>query len=289
MSDKIIPPEEITRQEIARKHFLKPFSDNRPWDEFSIRTEIQALNQIANVAAYEMGRRLIFAKNNVPEGRWLEFLESCEIPHQTAGQYMRVARLLADKPRLRQLSAGVAKLDILASADEEDLKDFEKSGELLGKDVDELTLMSRAELKALVHKGQKSLQEAKKQVESLVTEIDKLRGNDGEPEDVYYRDLHAARMKTFGDLEFLVSTAQKSGDNAKIIAVYNLLHQLKSNAAYRMGILEEECPLGRLLIGTGHDWDAPYLSQFSLKDIGKEEAATYDFNKIEETQDVPAK
>jgi hypothetical protein len=289
MAEKTMTTNEITIQEIHRQYLLRPFSDNRPWDEIAIRTEIQALNQIANVSIYEIGRRLIFAKNNVPEGRWLKFLDECDLNRMTAALYMRVARQLVDKPRLRQLNAGIAKLDILALADPEDLEDFEKSGELLGQDGDGLMAMSREELKDLVRKGQKRMLEAKNQVKSLETEIEKLRGEDGKPDDAYYEDLHATRRKTFGDLEYLVSEALKSGDNAKVIAVYNLLHQLRLNATERMGTLEDESPLGRLLIGTNHGYDAPYLSQFSLKEIGKEEAANFSPDQEEVPENVPAK
>ncbi len=266
--------QEVTLAAIERQRLLKPFSADRPWDEALFCIEIRTLNQIVHEAFYEAGCRLIVAKNNMSAGQWLPFLDNCGLNRFTAAQYMRIARDLADKPRLLQLKAGLTKTEILLQADPDDLDDFEKSGELLGMKEGEILTKSRKELKEIILDKDHRLDQAKKQVKGLQEEIDKLKGDPDRPREAYYDDLHDFRRDVFARLEALQTEALGSGDNRKVIALYNLVNQFKLNTVQRLADIEEQSRLGSLLQGTGHGYDAPYLQRTNLGELAEEEAAT---------------
>ena len=272
--------EEVTVEDINRQVFLAPFSDDRAWDEVLVSTEIRSLVHINMVCVVEIGKRLICAKNNIPHGRWLEFLESVNVPRFAAARYMRAAQKMLEHPKLKQLeAAGVSKLDEILRADDEDLQDFEDSGVFMGKTADQLAAMTRDELKALVRDKQQRLEQSKQQFEQqdqqitdLQEQVSRLKGAPVERE-VFYQDVHESRRNIFGELESYVRHVDESKDVRETIAVFNLVHQLETYCEYLAQQLIRESDIGGLLVDTTAAYDAPYLQTTDLGEIADHEAA----------------
>lgn len=272
---------DLSVQEISKQVFLKPFSDDRPWDELLIKTELKALVQINAVSIIEIGKRLIFAKNNVEPGRWLEFLEETGIHRYTSARYMRAAQVLLERPRLKELASGISKLDEILRASDEDLQEFEDSGVFMGKTADELSAMTRKELQELIRKKdkqlgerEKRLEESKEVVSSLQEEVERLKG--GEVEEVaFFRDLHNTRRDTLNEMDSFFRHALEATDPTEIIGVYSLFNQLQLNLVYLMRQLEDKSSLGGLLIDTTDGYDQRYLKQFNLEETAQEKAKEF--------------
>lgn len=271
---------EVTADEITRQAFLAPFNDNRPWDEVLISTEIKSLVRITDTCIFEAGRRLIFARNNVPQGRWLQFLESCSVSSSTAARYMLYARKALEMPRFKQLeAAGISKLDEILRADDADLQDFEDSGVFLGKTGDELAAMTRDELKALVRKKEKALAEneqrlgeARKQFETQQQEIDRLKGGPI-PQEEFLRDLQLVRGSLMNELSACARHCTQAGyPHTETIAAFLLLDQIKGFCTYLQEGLQQSSPVGSLLQGCTASYNPDALRLNDLAQTAKNEA-----------------
>jgi len=268
--------------EIEKQHMLQPFTHGRPWDKSQNIREIQQWNVMDEHCIFQLGCRLIEAKNNIESGQWLAHLKEGGIDRRKAARYIRVAMRLGDKPRLRQLKAGIAKLDIFAAADEEDLEDFERSGTFLGKDRDELDAMSREELKNLVRKNERRIEQAKEQLSDRQAEVERLERSKG-VKDQFFEKLTALRRTLYLDIgEFKRAVM---GDTQKEIALYNVLQMIQRICAHEMLIMENESNIDTRLCGTIRGWDPLALELINLMEYSKEQAE--DVEAIKQGHPVP--
>lgn len=267
-------------EEVEHQVFLKPFSDDRAWDAILISTEIKSLVQINTVCIVEIGKRLVFAKNNVPAGRWLDFLKSVNVAPRTSQIYMRAAQKMLEFPKLKQLeAAGISKLDEILRADDKDLQDFEDSGVFMGKPVDELKAMTREELKALVRGTDKRLEETKKQfdeqdqqIASLQDTVEKLQGAPVD-EETFFVDLHNTRRSIMGELESYLRHVRETEKPVETIGVYLLLDQVKGYCKCLQDQLEQNTPIGSFLMDTIVAHDSTSIQLTDLGETATKEAA----------------
>jgi len=256
--------------EVEKYELLKPFTHGRSWDEAQNKLEIQMWNAADERCTFELGCRLIEARNNVESGQWLAHLKECGISKQKAALYIRVAKRLGDSPRLKSLKAGVSKIDVILQADKEDLEDFERFGILLGKGEDELAGMSRDELKDLVRKKERRLEQSKEQLGDLQEKIERLEGPKGSKDQIF-EDLTKLRRILFLDIgEFKRAVA---GNNAHEIALYNVLHMIQIICAQEMLVLEDESSVSKIILrGSVRGYDPVALELIDLMELSKEEA-----------------
>ncbi len=256
---------EARAREIEKVQLLKPFSDNRPWDETLITAELQALARINEISAIEIGKRLVFARNNVEEGRWGQFLNNSGIHERTAQVYMRIARTLADRPKVLQIASGREKLNIFASLDPADLEDFERSGTLLGKDADELATLTREELKKLARDQKRRLEQAKEQVKEL-----EQKAAPAKTEDEQIAWLAWMQRDTFRNID---AKMKEIKELKGLVALYCALNVISLECARRMRELEDNPEFGGLLNMMSRGYSPELARQMSLADYADEAVA----------------
>jgi len=255
--------------EVEKQISLKPYTHGRLWNEAQNKLEIQMWNAADERCTFELGCRLIEARNNVEPGQWLAYLKECNIDRYKAALYIRVAKRLGDSPRLKSLKAGVSKVSVILQADEEDLEDFERSGILLGKDEDELASMSRQELKDLVRKKDRRLEQSKEQLGELQADNERLQ-DQGRSKDRFYDDLTDLRRTLFGNLDQFKQTAM--GDIQREIAFYTVTNMISIHCAQMLRTLCEESKIENLLQGTAASYDPVHFEMINLEELAQKES-----------------
>jgi len=275
---------DLQRAEIEKKEFLKPYTHGRPWDKAQCSLEIDRLYVVVKHDIFELGCRLIEAKANIPHGQWLPYLKERKIDRYTAAHIMRVTVRLADKPRLRaELKGGIDKFKIYTNADDSDLEAYELSGTLLGKDKDALNAMSRDEVRDLVLKKDRRLEQAKEQLAELQTQVERLQNPDC-PEEQIYEDLQNLRQHLFNTLEQYKNAAKIGFNNKRSIALYTIYNMISLQAISEMQDLEENSNLGKLLQGTVKGYDPTIFDQVNLQEHSNEQTQELSLvDKPEET------
>lgn len=80
---------------------LTPYSDGREWDERTVVREILHYAETIIVSAYEIGRRLVWAKKVIGHGGFADWCAAnVRISLRSAQEYMQVAEFLTENPRL---------------------------------------------------------------------------------------------------------------------------------------------------------------------------------------------
>lgn len=150
----IVPPHDPA--ELGAR--LEPYSDGRIWNERLVLTEIHAYTETIVQSAYEIGRRLIWAKEVMGHGMFVEWCEkSLPFGGRTARNYMQVASFLLDHPALLQPlnKAGLKKTLLLTTLPPGTLEELVGDGQ-----VAEISLEGIADIPYI---------ELKKQVDALKT------------------------------------------------------------------------------------------------------------------------
>lgn len=127
------------------------FGAGMPYDRVRVCDEARFFLGHAQAAFLEVGRRLILIKEHEPHGDYVQMVESLGLTDRTARRMMQAtlkfsSPKLAGKDRLMQL--GQSKLFELLVEDDEALAELEDGGTVAGLKLDEMQLMSRADLRA---------------------------------------------------------------------------------------------------------------------------------------------
>ena len=106
----------------------------------------------------------------------------------------------------------------------------------------------------------------------------KMRALKGAPveEEVFFKDLHNTRRNIMGELESYLRHVRESGSPVETIGVYNLINQIKLHGEYLLRQLEQDSPIGGLLMDTAGGYDSLLLQQTDLGEIANGEAAAFD-------------
>lgn len=166
---------------------LAPYTDGLPYDRDRVMTEIKFFMVQTVQGFIEMGKRLVVLKEMEGHGRFYACLDEMGIHPRSACNYMAVAKKLANRKRISDLKIidlkeGVGKLYALLDIPEEELAEFDETGELRGLTMDEIDALSVRELKARlrqrnqqIEQGTLQLQEANRRVDALEEEIRDLK------------------------------------------------------------------------------------------------------------------
>lgn len=125
------------------------WSDGREWDEYVVVSEIQQYAGTIIHAAYEIGRRLIWARMVKGERPWCEWCqEKLRFSERTARNYMRIARWLHKHPRALEplAGAGLKKVLLLTSLPDRDVEALLDGGAVPGVRDEDLYLQDIGEL-----------------------------------------------------------------------------------------------------------------------------------------------
>ena len=124
-----------------------------------ITAEINSFKQIAGQSIWEIGRRLIFVKeNDLAHGQFMDWLKTIGFEQTEANRFMKVAKELPNSATLHNL--GSTALYLIATLPEEERQKEHTTTKGETKTVDEMTVRELQELK-------KQLKEKEKQIENL--------------------------------------------------------------------------------------------------------------------------
>lgn len=147
---------------------LQPFSEGQEFDRWRNLQEIKALSQMNCLCLIEQGKRLIFHKENLDHGAWLQDLSEAGLPERTAQRYMNAARKLAGLPSLEAAKLTMSKAYAFAEElDDEDIKLLTTQGEIGKVKLDDVERMTAGELRRALRKERTKRQGLEEEIEGL--------------------------------------------------------------------------------------------------------------------------
>ena len=163
---------------------LMEFAGDEPYDRNRYQSEVRMLYCLGGILRFEIGRRLVVMWEREREESvrtFAQFLETYfpDLPRRRAYEDMRYAVTAAKHPLFRKYAESKGNfskgLALLESVNDEELQQFEETGEILGLSVDELDRLSVRELKARIRRLEKQKEEAAQQAtETLAGEKNRL-------------------------------------------------------------------------------------------------------------------
>ena len=134
-----------------QREITERFGDGQPYDRVRVSDEARFFLGHAQNAFLEVGRRLILIKEHEAYTDFVQAVEALGLTERTARRMMQAtlkfsSPKLAGKMRLMQL--GQSKLIELLVEDDDTLAELEDGGTVAGLKLDEIQLMSRADLRA---------------------------------------------------------------------------------------------------------------------------------------------
>ncbi len=197
-----------------------------------ITAEIRFFTTQTAVGMIEAGRRLIRAKELVPHGEWLEWLEAnTGIKDRTARNFMRAAREFGNRQTYADLAA--SKVVALFGLPEDDREDFVETSHLLPsgetktpndmttRELQE-TIRREKEAKQRAEKAERERDEAIEQAVSLderanaiLEENKRLKREKSQEPQTVEKVVHAIPDETKRELELLKENARKWREEAQ--------------------------------------------------------------------------
>jgi hypothetical protein len=159
-----------------------------PYDRDRVVNEIRFyMNQTAH-GIIETGKRFLALRAKEPHGKFIPLVEDeLGVDYRTAARFMAIARKFANVTRVthlvfQDLKKGIGKLYALLEIPDEELREFEETGELRGLTMDEIDALPVKEVRdrlrgrnKQVEQGILALTERDKKIETLEEEIHTLR------------------------------------------------------------------------------------------------------------------
>ena len=214
-----------------REEELTLYSDGQPYDKVRVIGEIRFYLTETVGSIFEAGKRLIWMKEQESHGEWGKIIEELGIGWRTTCRLMAIARKLANSSRvtnltMKGLKQGIGKLYALLDVPDEDLKLFEESGSLLGKDQDEIDRMSVKEVRDLVrgHRDRKKTYEEKlknkdEKILELQNELFGQKIGFSEEEEKEFEKLKGAK-DVFNNLWYRLDTADLSKASDRMVTEF---------------------------------------------------------------------
>lgn len=157
---------------------LEPYSDGRPWDSGLVVREIHHHTGNLLESVYEIGRRLLWAKEVLGHGHFEAWWEgSLPFSERTIQNYMRVATLFIERPALRQplAAVGLRKVLLLTSLPDEVKDDMAATSLLAETPVASIADKPYVELKKEVEKLRLSEAKAHEKAAAAEKTADQLK------------------------------------------------------------------------------------------------------------------
>lgn len=167
---------------------LAPYADGLVYDRVRVVEEIRFYYTQTVTGIIETGKRLILLKAHEGHGRFIPLCEDeLKISRVTAWRFMAMARKLANVSRLKHLviqdmSKNVGKLYAFLDIPDEELAEFEETGELRGLTIDEIDALPVKEVRdrlrhrnKQVEQGMLALNAADDKIKALESEIETLK------------------------------------------------------------------------------------------------------------------
>lgn len=170
----------------AQSTELAPYLNGLPYDRVRVMDEIRFYMNQTVEGVIETGKRFIVLKMK-ERGDFYRYLNDLGVSPVTAWRFMTIAKKIANVSRVKHLNMldmkkGIGKLYAFLDIPDDELKDFEESGELRGLTIDEIDAMPVKELKERLRKKEKQieqgvlqLQEAGEKIKNLEKEADDLK------------------------------------------------------------------------------------------------------------------
>jgi|GEM_PF-6656764 len=150
-----------------REVALAPFTESLPYKRDRLVGECKLLKEQMALTGFELGKRLVAIRENEPHGDWCGIVEDeIGISQSWAWRLMTVAQRFATAPKLRDGIKSVHKLLAINVSDRE-IAEAEKTGTVLGREIDEIDRMTEKEVRSLARSHNKRFDDAKKQVDDL--------------------------------------------------------------------------------------------------------------------------
>jgi hypothetical protein len=165
---------------------LTPYLDGQTYDRARVMSEIKIYMNQTVEGIIETGRRLICLKVK-EKGNFYKCLDDLGVAPMTAWRFMAVAKKISNLSRVKHLNLldmkkGIGKLYAFLDIPDDELKEFEESGELRGLRMEEIDALPVKELKERLRKREKDveqgvlqLQEAGRKIESLERELNAVK------------------------------------------------------------------------------------------------------------------
>ena len=143
-----------------------------------ITTEIKTYQSIGGQAIFEIGRRLKWVKeNNLVHGEFGKWLESINMNHSTANQFMKIAKELSNSDTYQNLGSNALYLIATMPEEEREKPHQLDSGET--KKLDEMTVRELQETKKKLNEQASQLRQQSETIKLQSKMIDDL--NEKEP------------------------------------------------------------------------------------------------------------
>ncbi|MDP8257351.1 MAG: hypothetical protein P9M14_16515 [Candidatus Alcyoniella australis] len=161
----------------AHRAAVSRIIEELPDDPDELKFRVRALAPMRVRIDFELGRTLLKLKSLVPYGEFTEFVaDEVGLHYRAAGRAMLMAKRLNDHPRLLASYQENPKQGHILEVTEEELDEFDKSGQLLGRPADEFFSMTKAELMAEREKQTKAIKKLESKAKDKDTLIEALRG-----------------------------------------------------------------------------------------------------------------
>lgn len=153
-------------------------SDGRFWNEELVVREILGHTEAIIVSAYEIGRRLLWAKEEVGHGRFEDWCaDTLPFNLRTAQRYMQVAEFLVDNPKLLKpaAKAGLKKTLLLTTLAPDQLEEL-MSGGLVGEaSIEDLDKVPYAKLQRDVRALRHTTERTEAELAARESELSKTK------------------------------------------------------------------------------------------------------------------
>lgn len=181
--------------------------DGLPWDPARVGIIVDNFARVDGMAKLVMGRYLLWAKRNLKHGEWMKWRAARKLPTEETARMMRLAHLFDPRHEKLLKELGIGKLWELYDCSADDLKEylteFEETGKLLGKGLDEIDRMPTRELRDALRKNRKHLDKTAKDNARLRAENHRLNQELAAPED----NLKAPEYQIAGRFKLLEKEA----------------------------------------------------------------------------------
>lgn len=171
--EKEITPEKMLA--VRRDIDLFPYSEGKKFDLERITYEVRFLAAVNTQSVIALGKRFIWAKEELKHGEFLKWLEGVGFGAKTVERYMMVAERLASSKFDTVSNLPLTKVYALLELPDEELMEFEAKGSILGKSRDEIDRMTATELRELARKQLRQLDLGRRQLLEKNEALSRLR------------------------------------------------------------------------------------------------------------------
>jgi hypothetical protein len=164
----------------AEDEKIKPYLGGLPYNRDRLVNEIRFYLNQTTEGIIETGKRLIVLKIKEKHGNFISLCEDeLGIPYRTAARFMAIARKFANVSRVTHLvfqdmKKGIGKLYALLEVPDEELQEFEETGEIRGLTIDEIDALPVKEVRDRLRHRNKQIEQGKLQLTAAEDKVKDL-------------------------------------------------------------------------------------------------------------------